>query len=294
MILYAVRVVCDFDPVPPLPDRGETLRTLTLRSAGPFREFRQELRERFPLYRAHGREVFLHSDRSFGASGPARPWAYEVDGIVTFFWRGGGETIFYRLHEGGDIARLTFWFTHLFFPFYLTLERRSEFLHAGAVERDGEAILFLAPSLGGKSTLTDYFLRRGAPLISDDKVATYRQDDRFLVAASHPYHRPYRAFETLGQRADSSVDRLLPLGALYLLEPSPPDAEVAIAPIHGFARFDRLMPHFLFQFPFLRPEQFRYLGALLQRVPLYRVVVPRDLARLEEVRRAILGMESGR
>jgi hypothetical protein len=293
MILYGTRIDSDFIPSPKLPEEGEYLRTLRLRQLRGG-EGDEEFGERTPLYRAHGRAVFLRSSHSFHDNLPDQRWSYEVEGVVSFRWRTGSGEIHYRLQEAGTVALLTFWLTHLFLPLYLTLEREVEFFHAGAVESAGMALLFLAPSTGGKSTLTDYFLLRGHPLLTDDKAATFFRDGAAFVAGAHPYHRPFRAFETLGHEAARFSDRFLPLGALYLLEPSPPEAEVSIGPIHGFARFDALKPHFLFQFSFLRAEQFRYLGALLGETPVYRIAVPRDLERLEEVRQAILAQEERR
>ncbi len=291
MILYGTRIDCDFLPSPELPDEGEYTGILKLREA---REGESEdgFREAIPLYRTHGRAVYLRSDLPFENNLPGQGWSYEVEGVVRFRWRTGEGEILYRLHEGIGAELLTFWLTHLFLPLYLTLERRVEFFHAGAVESEGKALLFLAPSTGGKSTLTDYFLRRGHPLLTDDKAATFFRGEEPLVAGAHPYHRPYRAFETLGDKASRYWDRFLPLGGLYLLEPAAPEAAVEIGEIRGFSRFDRLMPHFLFQLSFLREEQFRHLGTLLQKTPVYRIAVPRDLKRLEEVRSAILETSS--
>ena len=62
------------------------------------------------------------------------------------------------------------------------------------VEVDEQPILFIAPSTGGKSTLGDYFLKQGHPMLSDDKVATFLHEDEFWAVPSHPHHRPFREF----------------------------------------------------------------------------------------------------
>jgi len=241
----------------------------------------------FSLYRAHGRRVFLYSDRVFEDNVPGQPWCYEVQDTVRFYWRTGEASVGYELLDEGTPDRLAFWFVHLFFPFYLTLERRYEFLHAGAVAVDGKPILFLAPSMGGKSTMTDFFIRRGHALVSDDKVATFRENGRFTVAGSHPYHRPYREFETLGRRAERFMTEFLPIHACYLLERVQAEVAVSIGEVRGFHKVDAILPHFLFRFPFLKEEHFRFLTSLLDDIRLFRITVPGDLHRLGEVHDAV-------
>jgi hypothetical protein len=290
VILYGIDVDMDFLPTPSLPERGESEKSLALRELAPS-EPEETLPERQLLYRAHGRKVFLSSEYPLDGKIPSPRWRYDVENRLSFFWKSDDAVVRYRVHGKADRALLTFWFVHLFLPFYLTVERWSSVLHAGAVESDGKAILFLAPSTGGKSTLTDHFLHHGSPLVSDDKVALYRRGEGFVAAAAHPYHRPYRRFETLGKRAPGFSGKFLPLGALYRLERSGPDAEIAILPIHGVDRFRNLRSHLLYQFPFLKAEQFCRMGELLGQVPFYRVVVPEGLDRLKEVREAILSHE---
>ena len=121
----------------------------------------------FPFYSAHGRKVYLYSDRALDGGETGQPWCYEVKDIVRFYWNGDERTIYYELDNKGEINLLGFWFIHLFFPLYLTLENMYDFLHAGAVEVAGKPILFIEPSMGGKSTMTDYFIKQGHLLISD-------------------------------------------------------------------------------------------------------------------------------
>ena len=155
------------------------------------------------MYWAHGQEWFiLYSDREFNGSEVGQPWCYEVQDVVTFYWVSGERTIYYELNEEGDANLLSFWFIHLLLPLYMTLENMYDFLHAGAVEVDGKPIFFIAPSMGGKSTMTDYFIKQGHTLVSDDKVPTFIQDEKFIAVGSHPYHRPYRKFEELGYRVE--------------------------------------------------------------------------------------------
>ena len=164
----------------------------------------------FPLYWAHDRKVYLYSDREFDGSDVGQPWCYEVEDVVKFYWIGGEAMIYYELGDKGDVNLLSFWFIHLLLPLYMTLENMYDFLHAGAVEVEGKPILFIAPSMGGKSTMTDYFIKQGHSLISDDKVPTFIQHGKFMAVGSHPYHRPYRKFEELGIRVENYTPNVSP------------------------------------------------------------------------------------
>jgi hypothetical protein len=250
-------------------------------------DLRNAMRCGMALYRAHGRRVFLFSDRPVTRSASEQPWCYEAEGAVRFWWRSGTGMIHCERLGGTEWTKVEFWLLHLLLPLWLSLERRYHFFHAGAVEIGDRPVLFLAPSMGGKSTMTDYFLRRGHGLISDDKVATFRENGCIMVAPAHPYHRPWRSFEDLGQRAERFVTGIRPLHALYLLERTDAQASVALTEIRGMEKLGELLPHFLYQFPCMKREQLAYLAPLLSELPLIRVAVPWDLKRLEEVYEAI-------
>ncbi|MBU0574178.1 MAG: hypothetical protein ABIJ26_00855 [Candidatus Margulisiibacteriota bacterium] len=57
----------------------------------------------------------------------------------------------------------------------------SLILHASAVERDGKALLFMAPSEGGKSTISRMLEARGFSKFADDLVQLRRQEEHFLA-----------------------------------------------------------------------------------------------------------------
>jgi len=247
----------------------------------------------FPLYWAHGRKVYLYSDRVFYRSGAGQPWSYEVKDVVRFYWVGGDRTIYYELDEKGDADLLGFWFIHLLLPLYMTLENMYDFLHAGAVEVEEKPILFIAPSMGGKSTMTDYFIKQGHPLISDDKVPTFIQDGKFMAVGSHPYHRPYRKFEELGYRVKEFTTDFKPIHAFYELEGVEGDADITIKEIKGFAKFDALLPNYLYMFSYLKPKRLKYLSTMLNGIKVFRVQVPWDMERLGEVHDVICGHSRG-
>ncbi len=241
----------------------------------------------FPFYQAHGRHVYLYSDRELEGCEKGQPWCYEVKDVVRFYWGGGERTIFYELDEQGDANLLSFWFVHLLLPLFFTLEGMYDFLHAGAVEVAGKPILFIAPSMGGKSTLTDFFIRQGHVLVSDDKVPTFIEDEEFMAVGSHPYHRPYRKFEELGYQVESFTTGFKTIHGFYALERAEADADVLIEEIKGFEKFDTLLPNYLYMFSFLKPQRLQYLSSMLNRIRVFRVLVPWDSKRLTEVHDAI-------
>jgi len=285
VIVYGSKISSDIDLEIDLPRAGTHRYQIELSSAVP-QKLKGNISCGFPFYFAHGRNVYLYSDRELDGSEPGQPWCYEVKGVVRFYWTGGQRTIYYELDEGSP-ALLGFWFIHLVLPLFYTLEDMYDFLHAGAVAINGKPILLIAPTMGGKSTLTNYFIRQGHALVSDDKVATFVDHNRFMVVGSHPYHRPYRKFEELGYRVEKFAADATPIHCIYSLEKKDEDAEIAIEEIKGFEKFDTLMPNYLYMFSYLRPRRLRYLSALLNEIRVFRLQLPWDKTLLPEVHAVI-------
>ena len=282
MTVYGIKIKSDKLFPLELAHKTATRYALELSSKVPD-SFQNDITCGFPLYLAHGRKVYLYSDREFNGSVSGQPWCYEVKDVVRFYWIGGEQVIYYTLEEEGDAALLSFWFIHLLVPLYMTLENRYDFLHAGAVEVEGRPILFIAPSMGGKSTMTDYFIKQGHPLISDDKVPTFIAEGKFMAVGSHPYHRPYRKFEELGYRVDNFTEDFKPIHAFYALERVEREADIRIEEIKGFAKFDALLPNYLYMFSWLKPERLKYLSKMMNTIKVFRVQVPWDMERLADV-----------
>ncbi len=188
MIVYGTKIKSDIDFPLDLSQETETRYEVELSSNIPMK-LKESITCGFYLYWAHDRNVHLYSDREFDSSEIRQPWCYEVEDVVRFYWIDGKRTIYYELNEKGDTNLLSFWFIHLLLPLYMTLENMYDFLHAGAVEVEGKPIFFIAPSMGGKSTMTDYFIKQGHPLVSDDKVPTFISNGKFMAVGSHPYHQ---------------------------------------------------------------------------------------------------------
>lgn len=242
-----------------------------------------ELANEAPLNTSHGRQIAIRTDRQLDLSVPGQPWCFEVGEVVRFHWVGGeGQVALERLESCTDTL-LAFWLIHIFLPLYLTLEGLYEIIHASAVEVKGATILFTAPSHGGKSTLTDFFLQQGHTLVSDDKVATFCEDGRYYAMPSHPNHRPYRKFEDLGYRVRDFSPQPRPIDVIYTLRATDSADKVSIEEVSGHEKFAALRPSYLFEFQFMQERRLRYLAELLNSVPAYRVGVPWDLERLGEV-----------
>ena len=290
--LYGTKIKSDIDFPQDLSQDTETRYEVELSSKLP-ETLKNAITCGFYFYGAHGRYVYLYSDREFDGSEAGQPWCYEVEDVVKFYWVGGERTIYYELGEKGDTNLLGFWFTHLLLPLYLTLEKMYDFLHAGAVEVNGKPILFIALSMGGKSTMTDYFIKQGHTLFSDDKVPTFIKDGKFMAVGSHPYHRPYRKFEELGYRVDNFTTNFKPIHAFYELGGVEGDEEITIEEIKGFKKFDVLLPNYLYMFSWLRPERLKYLSGMLNGIRVFHVKVPWDKERLGEVHDVICRHSKG-
>ncbi len=282
MIAYGTKIKSDIDFPLDLSHETEVRYEVELSSKLPD-EFKNSITCGFYFYWAHGCDIYLYSDREFDGSDIGQPWCYEVKDVVRFYWVGGERKIYYELDEKGDVNLLGFWFIHLLLPLYLTLENMYDFLHSGAVEINGKPILFIAPSMGGKSTMTDYFIKQGHPLISDDKVPTFIENGKFMAVGSHPYHRPYRKFEELGYRVENFTDGFKPIHVFYALESADADAKISIDEIKGFEKFDTLLPNYLYMFSYLKPKRLKYLSSMLNSIKVFRVQVPWDMGRLGEV-----------
>ena len=239
--------------------------------------------------------IRYYSQTPFVADCPPCRWALEVRGVVTLIWDASRASISYLRGEGFEPSLLEYWVCHTFFPLVLALEERYHILHVGAVAVAGQAVLFLAPSFGGKSTLVGEFLRRGHALLSDDTLAVSPRSGGFDAVASYPFHRPHRKPQTLGERVANSVTTPLPITALYALELTPPNRPVTLTPLEGIEKFTVLAQSHFVAFESMRMRQFEMVGKMAQTLPLYRLGIPKDTRRLAEVyttvRESLAGLE---
>lgn len=69
-------------------------------------------------------------------------------------------------------------------------------LHGVGIEHLGKAHIFLAPTTGGKTTLTSYLINKGLGYISDDCILLNKEDG-YIVPYTTPIHLRIGGFEAL-------------------------------------------------------------------------------------------------
>lgn len=215
-------------------------------------------------------------------------WALEIKDVLTLMWSKESETIFYTKGTGYTPERLRFWIYHTFAPMMFVLRGIYDILHVGSVEIEGRPVLFSAPSFGGKSTMTDYFIQQGHVMLSDDAVGIERADEKYWAVASYPYHRPYREAETLGERVKYFSEQTKPVHAVYVLEKSDPYASVEISEIKGIEKFKAFHYSSFIKFDFMKQQHFDFFMQMSRNIPVYKVIIPWDMNRLDEVYQMIV------
>lgn len=243
----------------------------------------EKLSHKMIFFNNQGRNIALYTDRPFMRTSVEQRWCFDVEGVVSFFWTSGELTIDYVKAENFTSQLLVYWTLHVVLPIFLTIEEHCYFLHAGAVEIDEKPVLFVAESFGGKSTMTDFFIKQGHVMVSDDKVGVLGKDGEFLAVPSHPHHRPYREMEDLGYFVNNMSNSPKPIHAIYELIRASHDAAITIYETEGIEKFKSLRFSSEINLSFLKKERFADLGRLAKKVPVYKVEVPWDLKRLEEV-----------
>jgi hypothetical protein len=214
-------------------------------------------------------------------------WALEIADVVTLVWHPESKTITYEKGREYTPHRLRFWVFHTFFPMVLEFAGIYRILHAGTVGVAGGALLLSAPSFGGKSTLTDFFLRRGHPLFSDDSVALEKRENGYVALPSYPYHRPYRRPEVLGASATKIARAPASVLMFVLLEKVPKECDVHIGELRGIEKFKAFHYSAFIDFKFKKRERLDNFAEMAKNIPVYKVTVPWDIQRLHEVYEAI-------
>lgn len=237
---------------------------------------------------SQGRDLSLYTDREFESTQKEQIWAFEVKGVVTFFWHSGTLVLDYIKHDNFTEYLLKYWVLHVVLPVFFIIEGIYDFLHAGAVEVEGEPVLFIAPSMGGKSTMTDYFMKQGHTMISDDKVATFQKDGHFYAVPSYSYHRPYRNTEDMGKLVNNFAHIARKMHVIYALEGVSSNKEVTIKQLSGIENFKPLRDAKEMNLFFHESTQLGYLSKIAGTVSVFRVTVPWDVERLDEVYSAII------
>ena len=286
MLVYGTEIASDISFPLDLPEDVSSRYQINLSSQVP-EELISAITCGIPFYQAHGRKVYLYSNQVINGSAAGQPWCYEVKDVLRFYWHSNDRNIYYILDRNGNAELLCFWFIHLLLPLYFTLENMYDFLHGGAVEVDGKPIIFIAPSMGGKSTMTDFFINKEHNLISDDKIPTFIHNNNFMAMGSHPYHRPYRKFEELGHHTTRFTHAAKPIHAFYNLIKTSENENINIIEVNGFKKFDALLPNYLYMFKFLKSQRFEYLSKMLNKIRVFQIQIPWSIQRLDEVHKKI-------
>jgi hypothetical protein len=215
-------------------------------------------------------------------------WGLEIKDVLTLVWVSKEKKIFYIKGKNYTARRLRFWIFHTFFPIVLELEEIYNILHVGSVEINKKPVVFSALSFGGKSTLTDYFIQKGHTMLSDDSLGIEKRGKEYYAIASYPYHRPYREPEELGYFTKNFANEPKPLHAVYILKKSSADAVVKIEELKGIEKFKSFYYSSFLNISFMKKNRFDFFTDIAKLVPVYRVVVPWDIERLDEVYNAII------
>jgi serine kinase of HPr protein (carbohydrate metabolism regulator) len=247
-----------------------------------------KIKIQFPIARSHisfhpnqGRNIDLIWNKSFLSS--VNTYTLIIENIIEFSWKQGSKIIQYRYLKDFTNELVHYWLLHTFLPLYYTLGNMYDMLHVGAIEIKGKACLFAAPSFGGKSTLTHYFLQKGHTLLSDDKLALFKRNDMYFAAPSYPYVRNYREVEDLGRYTEKFSTRSLPIGCVYRLVQVDPEKDICICEVKGYEKFSIIEMSSDIKLSMLKQKKFASLYELAQKLPIYEISIPQGLDRLEEV-----------
>ena len=185
-------------------------------------------------------------------------------------------------------------------------------LHGSAVAIAGTAVVFLAPKFHGKSTTATAMVDAGARLLADDLVPVTLADAPMVLpsvpvvqlwqdsaervggrAATLPAEGPAPKRQIKWREPDRNVAAPVPLAAVYLLAPRRPDAATSVSrhrlagvaaalAMLGQAKVGALIG------VQRQAELMQALATISEKVPVYRLEIPRDFERLTELTSSLL------
>ena len=244
------------------------------------------LTSRVPLHSNQGRNTYLLRGKNIFSS--VVNYTFVVEDIIKFDWKEGSKNIKYEYLKYADDILAHYWLSHTFLPLYYYLENIYDMLHMGAIEINGRACLFAAPSFGGKSTLTHFFLQKGHKLIADDRLPVYKKDSHYFAVPSYPYARNYRKIEDLGEYIENHLSKSLPIGNIYRLVQVEAEEKVTILEAKGVNKFAILEMSSDIKLSMLKKKEFANLNDLVANFCIYEISIPQNHSRLEEVYKIIV------
>ena len=264
----------------------------SVQSRGVIRICRKEklpdLPYRYPWTEASGRELRYMTHMPFSEDQNILFWGMEIKDVLSLYWDHTRQELWYTEGKEYTPERLRFWVYHTFAPIMFELHETYRIIHVGAVEIAGRAVLFAAPSFGGKSTLTAHFLERGHSLLSDDTLGIEKRDQEYRAIPSYPFYRPYREAETLGYKAEQFALEPKPVACIYQLERSDNVTSVVIEKVTGIDKFKVLHYSSFVYFSFMKEERFSFFTQMADTVPLYKITYPNDIERVPDVYHAVI------
>ncbi len=281
MVVFHTRILSDIDISYPFSLDQEYSETIRLWRS-PLNEL-EKMEHGYNFDNNQKRAITISYHKHSSAPVKGRLIAFHVEKVVTFHWESGSGVIYYIPGIDFTPELLRYWFLHNTMMYYLILERCYLFLHAGAVRVGKKSILFAAQSYGGKSTMTDYFIRQGHAMISDDNMPVDRVNGMYRAIPSYPYHRPHRGVEDLGFFVSNVPSGPAPLDALYRLKRSEADSAIIITELKGVEKFKALYHSNEVNFSFYKALDMQYLSDMAKVIPVYEITVPWDMERLHEV-----------
>jgi hypothetical protein len=235
------------------------------------------------------------------------------DGIGEFVVAADGRRITHRQQNAASFESFQVYMLGQALSFAL-VKQCFEPLHATAVVVDGQAIAFLGDNAFGKSSLAACFLEAGHPMLTDDLLILRPGPDGVLAYPGPPRIKLFRrvARRFLGEAGhrggmNAETDKLIVpiegerrcsrpvrLKAIYTLA-APRDAcrrsDVSIEPLSAREVFVELIKGTFNRRLVSRQRlerQFSFVGALSELVPMRKLIYPRALDRLPEVRSMLL------
>lgn len=236
-------------------------------------------------------------------------WVVRFPDYAAFRMAGDGSAVEVFARPGVSAGTLRHLLLNQIFPLALCARGRHTF-HASAVAAEGRAAVFSGVSGAGKSTLALHFARNGNPFLSDDLVVFTPSPEGVRVHPSYPSLRVFSdslvgaggaGVTTIESAEYSEKSRVLggadvayqsepaPLGAVYLIGAESERVEIAaVAGVDAVMELVRAS----FVLDAKRRDYLRshldWAGELAATGRLFRLAYPRDFARLEETRAAIL------